>query len=125
MRILGIDPGTAITGFGLIEKTGQKLTFVEAGAITTPKDQPMSERLITIHEELASLIKEFKPDQAAVELLYFARNVTTAITVGQARSNAAGSLFSHRDPPATSGSRYWPYPCHRARAGSSSLTRCP
>lgn len=85
MRILGIDPGTATTGFGLIEKQGPKLTFLDAGVITTPKDKPMPARLLTLYDELTQLIVELRPDAAAVELLFFARNVTTAITVGQAR----------------------------------------
>jgi crossover junction endodeoxyribonuclease RuvC len=85
MRILGVDPGTATTGFGVIELAGSKYTFVDAGVITTPPDQPMPERLVTIHEELAQVIKDTQPQQAAVELLYFATNVTTAISVGQAR----------------------------------------
>ena len=85
MRILGIDPGTATTGFGLIEKTGPKLKFLDAGVISTPKTDDMPARLVTLHDELTQLIAELRPDQAAVELLFFARNVTTAITVGQAR----------------------------------------
>ncbi|HUD10919.1 MAG TPA: crossover junction endodeoxyribonuclease RuvC [Candidatus Saccharimonadia bacterium] len=85
MRIIGVDPGTATTGFGIIEYSRGKSTFVDAGVITTPAGQPMPERLITIHAELAQVIAETKPDQAAVELLYFATNVTTAISVGQAR----------------------------------------
>ncbi len=85
MRIIGVDPGTATTGFGVIEHEHGRYAFVDAGVITTPPDQPMPERLITIHRELAQIISETKPDQAAVELLYFATNVTTAISVGQAR----------------------------------------
>jgi crossover junction endodeoxyribonuclease RuvC len=85
MRILGIDPGTATTGFGVIEHHHGKFTFVDAGVITTPSTQPMPDRLVTIHEELTQVIAETKPDQAAVELLYFATNVTTAMSVGQAR----------------------------------------
>lgn len=85
MKILGIDPGTATTGFGLIEKTGQKLKFLDAGVISTHKDLPMGERLVMLHKDLTELITEFQPDEAAVELLFFARNVTTAMTVGQAR----------------------------------------
>lgn len=85
MRILGVDPGTATTGFGVIDHHKGKFKFVDAGVILTPPDQPMPERLITIHEELAQVIRETKPEQASVELLYFATNVTTAISVGQAR----------------------------------------
>jgi crossover junction endodeoxyribonuclease RuvC len=85
MRIIGVDPGTATTGFGVIEHHHGKFRFVDAGVITTPAGQPMPERLVTLHEELAQVIKETNPDEAAVELLYFSTNVTTAITVGQAR----------------------------------------
>jgi crossover junction endodeoxyribonuclease RuvC len=85
MRILGVDPGTATTGFGIIDHDHGRLTFVDAGVITTPAGEPMPERLITLHTELAQVIAETNPDQAAVEELFFATNVTTAITVGQAR----------------------------------------
>ncbi len=85
MRILGVDPGTATTGFGIIEYERGQYAFVDAGVITTPAGQPMPERLVTLHEELAEVIRETKPAQAAVELLYFSTNVTTAISVGQAR----------------------------------------
>jgi len=85
MRIIGVDPGPATTGFGIIDHHKGKFTFVDAGVITTPPDQPMPERLITLHEELGQVIRETKPQQASVELLYFATNVTTAISVGQAR----------------------------------------
>lgn len=85
MRILGIDPGTATTGFGVIETAGRELKFIGGGVITTPAGQAMPERLLTIHEELNQIIDQYKPDQMAVELLYFAANVTTAMTVGQAR----------------------------------------
>jgi crossover junction endodeoxyribonuclease RuvC len=85
MRIIGVDPGTATTGFGIIEHDHGKSTFVDAGVITTPAGQPMPLRLITLHTELAQVIAETHPDQSAVELLYFATNVTTAISVGQAR----------------------------------------
>lgn len=85
MKILGIDPGTATTGFGVIEKQGGKLTFVDAGVILTPAGQPMPMRLSEIYKSLNELLQEYKPDYMAVELLYFATNVTTAISVGQAR----------------------------------------
>lgn len=85
MRIIGIDPGTATTGFGVIEHNHGKLAFVDAGVITTPPDMSMPERLLTLHTELAQVIAETQPEQAAVEHLFFATNVTTAITVAQAR----------------------------------------
>jgi len=85
MRIIGIDPGTATTGFGVIESSRGRLVFVDAGVITTPAGQPMPERLVTLHTELAQVLADARPDQSAVEQLFFATNVTTAISVGQAR----------------------------------------
>jgi crossover junction endodeoxyribonuclease RuvC len=85
MRILGIDPGTAITGFGVIDYDGHTFKFVDAGVIRTPKEQPMNERLLTVYNEMKELLAEFKPDVMSIELLFFARNVTTAMTVGQSR----------------------------------------
>lgn len=85
MRILGIDPGTATTGFGVIDVEGQNLRFVDGGVITTSPDLAMPERLVIIHDELGQLIAEHRPEIVAVELLFFATNVTTAISVGQAR----------------------------------------
>ncbi len=85
MRILGIDPGTAITGFGVIDKDGQKLTLVTAGVVRTPTKQALPERLDTIFKEINSLIEECKPQQVAVEQLYFAKNVTTAMSVSHSR----------------------------------------
>ncbi|MCA9342727.1 crossover junction endodeoxyribonuclease RuvC [Candidatus Saccharibacteria bacterium] len=85
MRILGIDPGTGILGFGVIDYIKGKTTFVDAGVIKTPVKQEDSERLFTIYEELESLIKEHKPDVMAVEKLFFIRNITTAMSVSQAR----------------------------------------
>ncbi len=84
MKILGIDPGTAITGFGVI-KAGVKTEMIDAGVVRTPANQPLAERLQTIYKELTQLIGEYRPDQIAVEELYFAANVTTAISVSHAR----------------------------------------
>lgn len=85
MRILGIDPGTATTGFGVIDATKQDLKFVDAGVITTKAGIDMPDRLVTIYDELGQLMDEFKPEIVVVEQLFFARNVTTGITVGQSR----------------------------------------
>lgn len=85
MRILGIDPGTGIVGFGVIDVNGAKKTMVDAGVIRTPAHQPAQERLVTIYDELDQIIKDNKPQVMVVEQLFFARNVTTAMTVSQAR----------------------------------------
>jgi crossover junction endodeoxyribonuclease RuvC len=86
MRILGIDPGTGILGFGVIDIDAKgKASLNDAGVIRTPPNQADSDRLFTIYEELTELIKELKPEIMAVEKLFFAQNVTTAMSVSQAR----------------------------------------
>ena len=85
MRVLGIDPGIAIAGFGFIDKAGHKLTPVQYGAIQTEAHTPPEERLKQIYESACALIDRYKPDSVAVEKLFFNRNVTTAFAVGQAR----------------------------------------
>jgi len=83
--ILGIDPGLADTGYGVICKKDDKLSFVVAGSIKTKKGVDFPSRLETIYQEVNSIIKKYKPSIIGVEKLYFARNVTTAIDVAQAR----------------------------------------
>lgn len=86
MRIIGIDPGTGILGFGVIEaEPGGKARLIDAGVIRTPVKQDDDIRLETIFNELSDIIAATKPQQMAVEKLFFARNVTTAMTVAQAR----------------------------------------
>lgn len=86
MRILGIDPGTGRLGFGVIEiDKRNKPVLVDAGVITTPPHQPDSERMVTIFDELTGVIADTKPGQMVVEKLFFAQNVTTALSVAQAR----------------------------------------
>ena len=85
MLILGIDPGTAITGYALIEKQGQKLIPVSYSCCRTKSDMPMEQRLLVIHETLDSFIRKYSPDVMAIEELFFNRNTTTALSVGQAR----------------------------------------
>lgn len=85
MIILGIDPGTATTGYGVIKKEGQKHTLVKYGCVLTPAKTPLHDRLDTIFDELTEIIAEYKPDHMAVEELFFAANSKTAIAVGQAR----------------------------------------
>jgi crossover junction endodeoxyribonuclease RuvC len=85
MRIIGIDPGTGILGFGVIDSDGQKHAIVDAGVIRTPVKEDDAVRLQTIFEELSDIIAETKPTEMVVEKLFFAQNVTTAMTVAQAR----------------------------------------
>lgn len=85
MLVLGIDPGTAITGYGLVQETGEGLALVDCGVITTPAGQSLPLRLQTIYQGLTSLIERTRPSTAAVEELFFGRNVRTALSVGQAR----------------------------------------
>ena len=86
MRILGIDPGTGILGFGVIELDSKRQPkLVDAGVIRTPVKQADSDRLFTIYKELDELIKELQPSIMSVEKLFFAQNVTTAMSVSQAR----------------------------------------
>ncbi|MGD2058515.1 MAG: crossover junction endodeoxyribonuclease RuvC [Anaerolineales bacterium] len=86
MLVIGIDPGTALTGFGLVRRSSDaSLELVDYGVIRTSSQQPMPRRLIKLHTELEALLKRYEPNQAAVERLFFQKNVTTAISVGQAR----------------------------------------
>jgi crossover junction endodeoxyribonuclease RuvC len=85
MRIIGIDPGTGILGFGVIESEGGKNQLVDAGVIRTPIKEDDAVRLQTIYEEITDIIAQNKPQEMSVEKLFFAQNVTTAMTVAQAR----------------------------------------
>ena len=86
MRVLGIDPGTARIGYGVVDETSDgTLLAVAYGVITTPPSLPMPQRLEMIYDDLVLLIEQYQPDRSAVEELFFAKNVTTAITVAQGR----------------------------------------
>ncbi len=86
MRILGVDPGTGLLGFGVIDyQPGGNINLVDGGVIKTPANSPDSDRLFTIYKELTEIIKTHKPDAMSVEKLFFAKNVTTAMSVSQAR----------------------------------------
>lgn len=88
MRIIGIDPGTGILGFGVIDAHGGKSTLVTAGVITTPAHTPLDERLEEIYDGLTEIIAETKPEIMSIEKLFFAKNVTTAMSVSHARGVA-------------------------------------
>ena len=85
MRILGIDPGYGITGFGIIESDRGQSRLVQCGAITTPAGMDFSARLEIIYEDMRQLLQTAKPDVVAIEELFFGQNVTTGIGVAQSR----------------------------------------
>ena len=85
MLILGIDPGFAIVGFGLVETAGGRQRLVNCGAITTPAGDPLPARLLQIADDMDLLLERFKPEAMAVEELFFTNNITTGIGVAQAR----------------------------------------
>lgn len=84
MRVLGVDPGTAITGYGVVDYDGA-LRLVECGAIVTPARMALPERLLAIHSDLSAVIHRCHPEAVAVEELFFSANVRTAMSVGHAR----------------------------------------
>ncbi len=92
MIILGIDPGYALTGFGVIESRGPRLTLLEYGTISTRAGVPFPERLLRIDQELGSLLARHAPEVAAIEELFFYRNVTTAIGAAQGRGAAVVAM---------------------------------
>jgi len=85
MRILGIDPGTAIVGWGIVDVVDNKTTAVAYGHITTPKESPLSKRLLEISQNLAEIIEKYHPEEAGIEELFFFKNQKTVISVAQAR----------------------------------------
>lgn len=98
MLVIGIDPGTATTGYGLIRETESGVEAVDYGVITTPAHTPMDERLLSLYQQLNALVLLHRPDSGAVEKLFFSRNVTTAITVGQARGVVILKLAEEKIP---------------------------
>ncbi len=95
MRIIGIDPGTGILGFGVIDAVGAKTKLVTAGVIRTPAHTPLPERLGEIFDGLTEIIDETKPELMAIEKLFFAQNVTTAMSVSHARGVAMLTGYQH------------------------------
>jgi len=92
VRVLGLDPGTATTGYGVVEQRNSRLYHVAHGVITTPAHTPFEERLIQIYDETCALIQQHRPDAVGLEKIYFKQNVTTGISVAQARGVLALSV---------------------------------
>ncbi len=88
MRTIGIDPGTAIMGWGVIDEERGSLQSVAHGVLKTPAEETAARRLLLLHQGLQELLQTYQPAAAAIEELFFSRNVTTALAVGQARGIA-------------------------------------
>ncbi|MDD4599814.1 Crossover junction endodeoxyribonuclease RuvC [bioreactor metagenome] len=95
MLALGIDPGTAICGYGLVELDGSRLRAITYGAIQTSPSYKLEDRLAIIFDGISRLIQQYKPDIAGVEQLFFNKNVTTAMAVGQARGVILLAIAQH------------------------------
>lgn len=113
MIALGIDPGTALCGYGIVRAIDDDMELVACGAIATPAKTPLESRLLTIYDELTALIREYKPQTAAVEKLFFSRNTTTALSVGHARGVAMLAIAQAHIPLA----EYTPNEIKQAVAG--------
>ena len=113
MRILGIDPGYGITGFGLIDAQRGQFRLLRCGAITTPAGMDFSARLEIIYEDMRQLLQTAKPDAVAIEELFFGQNVTTGIGVAQSRGvillaiRQAGLRLSYKNTVASVIPRTW------------------
>ena len=119
IRVLGIDPGTASTGFGIVESQGQRLTTVCGGVISTAAGVPVEQRLAAIAARLEELLDEHSPDALAIEEVYFGRNVRSAFAVGQARG-AVFAAAGGRDVPCFS---YTPQAVKLAVCGSGAARK--
>ena len=98
IRVLGIDPGLASTGWGVVDVDGSRDRYVAHGVIRTTPEDSVGERLLQIHRGIHRVIADFRPDEAGVESLYFARNATSAIPVAQARGVVLLALTQERIP---------------------------
>jgi len=85
VRIIGVDPGLASTGYGIIESEGNKIRYICHGVIKTLPEMPLSQRLFVIFEDINKVLDTYRPDEAAVEGLFFVKNVTSAIPVAHAK----------------------------------------
>lgn len=86
--VLGIDPGLAHTGWGIVEQCGPRLSCVAYGCVATPTSQPLAERLMKIHHQIGAVVERFRPECVGIETVWFGQNVTAAFATGQARGAA-------------------------------------
>ena len=98
MRILGIDPGIATIGFGLVDSVKSSLSYVTCGVITTPAHTPLSARLDQIYTDLEELFEAFRPEEISIEELFFDKNITTGISVAHGRGVILLAAYRHGIP---------------------------
>jgi len=96
--VLGIDPGTARLGYGLVDRQGSQLTMLDYGCLETVNDRPLEQRLLLIHEGITELIETHRPEAVGVERLFFNKNTQTAMAVGQARGVVLLTAAQHGLP---------------------------
>ena len=97
-RVLGIDPGLASTGFGIVEFDNNRMKMIAYGVIETKSEEPHGLRLVEIYNRLCAVISEYEPTESAMETLYFAKNVTSAMSVAEARGVVSLCLAQHCIP---------------------------
>ncbi len=119
MRVLGVDPGIATCGYGVVESAGNTIRMLAYGAIETEKGLNTEVRLKLVHEGIDRLLQQHQPEIVAVEQLFFNRNVTTAITVGQARGVILLAAAQHGMPIL----EYTPYQVKQAVVGYGKATK--
>jgi crossover junction endodeoxyribonuclease RuvC len=117
--ILGIDPGTLVTGYGIIELAGGTARLIASGMVRNGSDRPMSERLKVIHEALVLVIRKYRPDQAAVETAFYGKNAQSALKLGQARGVAILAAVSGGLPLA----EYSPREIKKAVVGNGNASK--
>jgi crossover junction endodeoxyribonuclease RuvC len=115
-RIIGIDPGLASTGWGVIDCKSGKLCYIDHGNIETKAGCPLAERLFSIFDSVRSILEKFKPSEAAVEILYFGKNVSSAIPVAEAR----GVVFTAL---AERGLRIWEFRPNEIKLGVTGVSK--
>lgn len=119
MVVVGIDPGVATTGYGVVRDTGNGILLVDYGVVITPPNLTLAQRLLLLHHELEKIIQLHRPESAAVEKLFFQKNVTTAMAVGQARGVALLTMAENQIEV----SEYTPMEVKQAVAGYGSADK--
>src|SRR5579862_956488 len=119
MIILGIDPGTLATGYGIISSRNGKLTLIDCGAIRNNSDRPMALRLQSIFESLGKTIAKFRPDECAIETAFYGKNAQSALKLGQARGVAMLAAITNNVPI----SEYSPREVKKALVGNGAASK--